>query len=165
MSRLITQQEIDFLGGPEAVATAPMSVLVCAPDIAHKVKRLGDYLKYSLRLPERLRALSIITVAQCYLPFDSAEIEKVFEIDKSGLSADAIAEIISGGIPTSLRADELLVYKFCMALMKTGRVDNNLFQSFVQEFGREKCLEVVGIAGFTKYILSVLNLEIESEDA
>ncbi|HSW17705.1 MAG TPA: carboxymuconolactone decarboxylase family protein, partial [Ramlibacter sp.] len=54
--------------------------------------------------------------------------------------------------------DEEMVYDYCSELMRTGRVSTANFERLFNRFGREICLELVGVCGYTTYLATILNV-------
>jgi 4-carboxymuconolactone decarboxylase len=139
----------------EAVSLAP---LIYSPEVAARVQLLGDELRFNLRVPERLRALAILVAAGRHRSDDVAHFARLDDIKQSGLATAKIAALSERRRPTDLKEDEALVYDFCTDLIMTGRVKSGTFDRAVNRFGREICLELVHVCGYTLFLVTVINV-------
>lgn len=136
----------------------PYLALLYAPEVAERMQRLDDELRFNLRLPERLRALATLAAAGRH---GKADIKPFAELDanrKSGLTAATFEALAEGRKPENMQEDEDVVYEIALQVTQTGHVKNALFDRAVQLLGREQCLEVVEVCGFTAFMSKVMNV-------
>ncbi len=138
--------------------SGPYLPLIYSPEVADRVHILGEYLRFKLRVPERLRALAVLAAAGRYRSADVRFFVHLDAIQQSGLAPAKIVALSEGCRPPDMKEDEALVYDYCTELMKTGRVKSATFERAVNLFGREICLELVKVCGYTAFLTTVLNV-------
>lgn len=134
------------------------SALLYSPEVAERVQLLSEELRVNLRVPERLRALAVLVTAGRHRSADTVPFVRQDDVQQSGLAAATITALSEGRRPTDLKDDEALVYNFCTELMQTGRVRNVTFEALASRVGREICLELVHVCGYTAFLTTVLNV-------
>lgn len=140
------------------VPAGHLAALLYAPDVAEKVQLLGEFLRCGLRLPERLRILAFLVSAGRHRSADLAQFIPLDAVQHSGLSAATLAAFSEGRRPENLKEDEQLVYDYSSQVIQTGRVKSATFDRAMAKFGREVCLELVEVCGFTAFLMSILQV-------
>jgi 4-carboxymuconolactone decarboxylase len=143
--------------GPRGGVRGPFPALLRLPDLAERVRALGDYVRFEGTLPQPLRELAILVVAR----FWSAQYEWYAHSRhavKAGLDASVPDAIAQGKRPQKLSADEALVYDFCTELMHARDVSDATFAAAVQRFGETTVLELVALAGYYGFVSLILNV-------
>jgi len=142
--------------GPRGGLRGPFHTLLRSPELADRVRHLGDYIRYEGIVPAPLRELAILLVARHW----SASYEwhaHRRHAATAGLDP-AIADAIEvGARPEKLSADEALVYEFVSELLSTGDVSDPTFDAAKARFGERMLVELVGTAGYYSFIALVLN--------
>ena len=137
--------------------SGPYVSLFYSPDTAALVQRLDEYLRYGLRMPERLRILAVLVAAGQFSGEDILSFLQIEAPADCGLSADVVNAIKNHDQPTDLKEDEALVYEFVSELANSGRVNDLLFERARAMFDREVCLELVKVSGFAIFIRNTMN--------
>ncbi len=132
--------------------------LLHSPEVAERVGLLAEHLRHGLRVPERLRALATLVSAGHYRSADLAPFLGLEEVRDSGLAQAKIAALAEGRRPSDLKEDEELVFDYCTELAATGRVRGATFDRLTAQVGREICLELVAVCGYTRFLTNVLNV-------
>jgi 4-carboxymuconolactone decarboxylase len=57
-----------------------------------------------------------------------------------------------------MKDDEEMVYDYCTELTTMGRVRSATFERMVNRFGREICLELVEVCGYTLLLTTIVNV-------
>jgi 4-carboxymuconolactone decarboxylase len=136
----------------------PYLALIQAPEVAVRVQRLDDHLRFNLRLPERLRVVAMLVSAGRHRAEDIQPFAALDATQHSGLAADTLAALSAGHKPADMQADEAVVYEFASQVIRTGHVTSELFDRAEKLLGKEKCLEVVEVCGFTAFMSKVINV-------
>ena len=108
--------------GPRGGLRGPFPALLRLPELADRVRLLGDYVRFEGTLPGNLRELAILVVAR----FWSARYEWYAHSQhavKAGVDPSVPAAIAKGERPPRLSADEALVYDVCVELLHDRDVD------------------------------------------
>src|SRR5512134_2773877 len=89
-----------IVSGPRKGAAGPFNALLRSPDVADRVQKVGEYVRFQSTIPARL----------------------------DGAIIDAIAE---GRRPSTMSADERVVYDFCSELFRDKAVSDATFKAAV----------------------------------
>jgi 4-carboxymuconolactone decarboxylase len=143
--------------GPRGGVRGPFHALLRSPELADRVRRLGDYVRFESALDPVLRELVILLVAR----FWSAHYEwyahrkAAIELGMSPALPDAIGK---GLRPASLSPDETLIYEFCTQLLNEKDVADDTYQAVRERFGEVAIVEMVATAGYYGFVSLILNV-------
>jgi 4-carboxymuconolactone decarboxylase len=151
VAEAISNRRADAFSGPSVP-------LIYSPEVADRVQLLGEHLRFNLRVPERLRVLAVLVAAGRYRSDDLAYFVRLDATKQSGLADAKIAALSEGRRPADMKEDEEIVYDYCTELARTGRVRSATFDRAVKRFGREICLELVKVCGYTLFLTALLNV-------
>jgi 4-carboxymuconolactone decarboxylase len=143
--------------GPRGGVRGPFNALLRSPELADRVQRVGEYLRFGTSLPARLNELAILINAR----FWGSKYEWYAHrplAEKGGL-APAIADALARNRrPEGMQPDETLVYEFCTALHTTHAVDDALFDRAVAALGERGVMDLIGVSGYYTLVSMVLNV-------
>ena len=146
-----------IVGGPRGGARGPFNALLRSPDLADRVQKLGEYVRFKTSLAARLNELAILINARFWESKYEWHAHRILAL-KAGLD-EAIADAIARKErPATMKADETLVYDFCTALHHRHFVDPALFQRAVAMFGEAGVMDLVGVSGYYTLVSMVLNV-------
>ncbi len=134
----------------------PFQLLVRAPDICEHASQLGEHLRWSTSLPDRLSELAIITTAR----FWRAQYEWYAHAplaEKGGVPRAAIEALRRGEAPSFAQPDEALVHRICTELFRTQRLSDATFAEATATLGETGLVEVIAIVGYYTLIGNILN--------
>ena len=143
--------------GPRGGVRGPFPALLRIPELADRVRLLGDYVRFETSLPAPLRELAILVVAR----FWSAQYEWYAHRQhavKAGLDPSVPEAIAQGQRPPRLADDEALVYDLCTELLYQRDVSDRTFAAAVARFGETTVLELVGLAAYYGFVSLILNV-------
>jgi 4-carboxymuconolactone decarboxylase len=143
--------------GPRGGLRGPFPALLRLPELADRVRVLGDYVRFEGTLPGNLRELAILVVAR----FWSAQYEWYAHSQhavKAGVDPSVPAAIAKGERPPRLSADEALVFDVCSELLNDRDVSDKTFAAAVTRFGESTVLELVSLAAYYGFVSLILNL-------
>jgi 4-carboxymuconolactone decarboxylase len=144
-------------GGPRGGVRGPFNALLRSPELADRVQKVGEYLRFSSSLPPRLSELAILVNAR----FWGSKYEWYAHrplAEKAGLAAAIADAIARNARPTSMQADETIVYEFCTALHTTHAVDDALFERALEVLGERGVIDLIGVSGYYTLVSMVLNV-------
>ena len=143
--------------GARGGVRGPFPALLRIPELADRVRVLGDYVRFENSLPAPLRELAILVVAR----FWSAQYEWYAHRQhavKAGLDPSVPEAIAQGQRPPRLADDEALVYDLCTELLYQRDVSDPTFAAAVARFGETTVLELVGLAAYYGFVSLILNV-------
>jgi 4-carboxymuconolactone decarboxylase len=135
----------------------PFLPLVYVPQILDRLQFLGEHCRFNTSFTAKLRELAIIITARHV----SAQLEfyvHAMEAREFGLDDSVIDAIIERRQPEIMDADEALIYHFCTALHKEGRVNDELFARFEERFGKGVAIDVILTCGYYGTLGLVINV-------
>jgi 4-carboxymuconolactone decarboxylase len=144
-------------GGPRGGVRGPFNALLRSPELADRVQKVGEYLRFNSALPPRLNELAILINAR----FWGSKYEWYAHrplAEKGGLAPAIADDIARSARPTSMQADETIVYEFCTALHTTHGVDDGLFKRAVDALGEGGVIDLIGVSGYYTLVSMVLNV-------
>ncbi len=147
-----------IVAGPRGGARGPFNALLRSPDLADRVQRVGEYVRFGSSLPARLNELAILVVARYW----SAQYEwyahrrLALEAGLDVRIADAIARRER---PAAMQADEAAVYDFCTELHEKKSVGDAAYAVALAQFGEQGVVDLIGVSGYYTLVSMVLNVE------
>ena len=127
-----------------------------SPELADRVRQLGDYVRFENSLPAALREFVVLLVAR----FWSAQYEwnAHQKIAREAGVNDAVLEAIGEGRrPPGMSADESLVHDFVTELLVDKDVSDPTYEAAVARFGERTTLDIIATAGYFGFVSLVLN--------
>lgn len=147
-----------IVAGPRGGARGPFNALLRSPDLADRVQRVGEYIRFRSSLPARLNELAILVVARYW----SAQYEWYAHRElalAAGLDARIADEIAAGGRPADMQEDEAVVFDFCSELNRNKSVSDATYKAAVERFGEAGVIDLIGACGYYTMVSMVLNVD------
>jgi 4-carboxymuconolactone decarboxylase len=144
-------------GGPRGGVRGPFNALLRSPELADRVQKVGEYLRFESSLPARLNELAILINAH----FWGSKYEWYAHrplAEKGGLAPAIADDVARNTRPSSMQPDEAVVYDFCTALHTTHAVDDALFARAVATVGERGVIDLIGVSGYYTLVSMVLNV-------
>jgi 4-carboxymuconolactone decarboxylase len=141
--------------GPRGGLRGPFHALLRSPELADRVRHLGDYVRFESTVPAALRELAILLVAR----FWSAHYEwNAHRKHAAAAGLDpSIADAIEVGKRPKLSADETLVYDLVTELLRDKDISDATFAAAMARFGEQTVIDLIGTAGYYGFVSLVLN--------
>ena len=111
-------------GGPRGGVRGPFNALLRSPELADRVQKVGEYLRFDSSLPPRLNELAILVNAR----FWGSKYEWYAHrplAEKAGLAPAIADDLARNARPSQMQHEETVVYDFCTALHTTHAVRNH----------------------------------------
>jgi len=136
----------------------PFKALLRSPEIADRVQKVGEFVRFHSSIEPRLNELAIILCARKWTAQYEWFAHRKLAID-AGLRP-AIAEAIAEGKrPADLAEDEAAVYDFAHQLLHTGQVSDDAFAGVKGRFGEQGVIDLIGAVGYYTTVSFVLNVD------
>jgi len=143
--------------GPRGGIRGPFAVLLRSPELADRVQKLGEHLRFHSSLPARLNEFAIIINARFWESKYEWFAHRPLAV-KAGL-AEAIADAVAKGQrPDGMKEDEALVYDFCTTLHRRHLVDDPVFERAKALLGEQGVVDLIGVSGYYTLVSMVLNV-------
>ena len=147
-----------IVSGPRGGARGPFNALLRSPDLADKVQRVGEYVRFKSSLPARLNELAIIIVARHWSAQYEWYAHKKLAL-AAGLDAQIADAIAEGKRPAKMQDDEAAVYDFCTELHQTKSVSDATYKAALDKFGERGVMDLIGASGYYTMVSMVLNVD------
>lgn len=146
-----------ILGGPRGSLRGPFRALLRSPDLADRVQRLGEYVRFGGALPAKLTELAILLTARRWTAQFEWYAHRRLAL-AAGLSPAVADRIAEGARPEGMSTDEALVHDAARALLDEGQLSDALFDALAARFGERGVVDLVGTVGYYTLISFVLNV-------
>lgn len=147
-----------IMAGPRGGMRGPFKALLRSPDLADKVQRVGEYVRFRTSLHQRLSELGILMVGRYW----SAQYEFYAHrqlAEKAGLSPSICDAIAEGRRPGTMDDEERVVWEFANELLQTKEVSDTAFAGVKEKFGEQGVIDLVGSMGYYTIVSMVLNVD------
>jgi 4-carboxymuconolactone decarboxylase len=147
-----------IISGPRGGARGPFNALLRSPDLADRVQRVGEYVRFKSSLPARLNELAILVVARYW----SAQYEWYAHRElamKAGLDPKIANAIAERKRPPDMKDDEAAVYDFCTELHEKKSVGDVAYANALKLFGEQGVIDLIGASGYYTMVSMVLNVD------
>jgi 4-carboxymuconolactone decarboxylase len=151
------------VGSPAAAAGAtslssPFNVWNRRPELADRLQRVGEYIRFKSSLPARLNEFAILVCAREW----SAQYEWFahHRLAMAGGLNPAVAEdLAQGRVPANMKPDEQVVYDFTTELHRTHGVSDTTYKRAVDAFGEQGVADLIGVSGY--YVLVAMTVNVD----
>ena len=152
------QREVaaEISAGPRGEVRGPFIALLHNPELARRVQKLGEHLRWEGKLPPRLKELAVLVTARRWICQHEWVMHSKLALS-GGLAPELVEAIRQGKEPHGMSEEERAVYTFCREAHATGRVGEEAFQSIQNRFGLDGALELLALNGYYTLMAMVLN--------
>ncbi|MGH8723807.1 MAG: carboxymuconolactone decarboxylase family protein [Burkholderiales bacterium] len=152
------QREVaaEIAAGRRGEVRGPFIALLHNPELARRVQKLGEYLRWEGKLPSYLKELAVLVTARRWTCQHEWLMHSKLALE-AGLAASVIDAICEGTEPAGMSEDEKVVYAFCREAHATGRVGDAAFAAVAERFGLDGALELLALNGYYTLMAMVLN--------
>ena len=141
---------------PRGSVRGPYVPLIYSPELADRMRHLGDFIRFEGVLPPRLREIVIYTVARHW------SVEFMFAVHRQmaaefGIEPAIVDAIAHGRRPLTLSPPEEAAYDAARDLLRTARIGDATFAALRQHFDERGVIELVAFVGYYTSLAMVLN--------
>ena len=143
--------------GPRGGLRGPFQAWLRSPELADRLQKVGEYLRFSSSVPRRLNELAILITARAW----DAQFEWYAHHRlalEAGLDPAVAADIAEGRRPASMRDDEAVVYDFCTELRATRRVGDATLAATLALLGEQGVIDLIGVSGYYDTVSMTLHV-------
>jgi 4-carboxymuconolactone decarboxylase len=146
----------EITAGPRGEVRGPFIALIYNPELARRLQKLGEHLRWQGKLPPKLKELAILVTARRWTCQHEWVMHSKLALE-AGLAAGVVQAIRDGKEPPRLSEEEKAVYSFCREVHATGRAGDESFKEIQNRFGLDGALELIGLNGYYTLMAMVLN--------
>jgi 4-carboxymuconolactone decarboxylase len=146
-----------IMSGPRGRMSGPFNAWLRSPELADRLQKVGEYVRFNTSLDKRLNEMAIIMTAQYwgsqYEWFAHAPLAI-----KAGLDPETIAALGAGKKPEKMKDDEAIVWEFTTQLRRDHGVDDAIYAKAVDKFGEPGVMDLVAVNGYYDVVSMTLNV-------
>lgn len=146
-----------IMSGPRKSLSGPFNAWLRSPELADRLQKVGEYLRFNTSLDKRLNEMAIIMTAQHW----GAQYEWFAHAPlalKAGLDPSIVKAIGAGRKPETMKDDEAIVWEFTTQLHRDHSVDDAIYARAVQSFGEQGVMDLIAVNGYYDLVSMTLNV-------
>jgi 4-carboxymuconolactone decarboxylase len=146
-----------IMSGPRGRMSGPFNAWLRSPELADRLQKVGEYVRFNTSLDKRLNEMAIIMTAQYW----GAQYEWYAHAPlaiKAGLDPETIAALGAGKKPEKMKDDEAIVWEFTTQLRRDHGVDDAIYAKAVDKFGEPGVMDLVAVNGYYDVVSMTLNV-------
>src|ERR1700679_238437 len=133
--------------GPRGGLRGPFQAWLRSPELAQRLQKVGEYLRFSSSVPRRLNELAILMTARAW----DAQFEWYAHhrlAMEAGLDPAVAGDLAEGRPPNRLQADGALGYEICTDLRATRRVGDTTLAAAQALLGEAGVIDLIAVSGY-----------------
>ena len=123
-----------IMSGPRGRMSGPFNAWLRSPVLADRLQKVGEYVRFNTSLDKRINEMAILMTAQAWGAQYEWYAHKRLALT-AGVSQATVDSIAAGTRPTSMTADEVIVYNFCTELLNSKNVSDAAFAATKNRLG------------------------------
>ncbi|MSQ55352.1 MAG: carboxymuconolactone decarboxylase family protein [Betaproteobacteria bacterium] len=147
-----------IVSGPRGDVRGPFNALLRSPELADRVQKVGEYIRFGSSLPAKLNELAILVTARYWSAQYEWYAHHQFAL-KAGLDSRLAADIAEGRRPLVMSKEEAAVHDFCRELHQSKQVGDETYAAALACFGEQGVIDLIGACGYYTLVSMVLNVD------
>jgi 4-carboxymuconolactone decarboxylase len=146
-----------IVSGPRKALSGPFNAWLRSPELADRLQRVGEYVRFNTSLDHRLNEFAILITGQfwgCQYEWYAHHPLAI----KAGLKPEVAAELAQGRRPAGMQEDEAIVYDFSTQLHRNKNVDDATYQAAVAKLGEQGVMDLIAVNGYYGLVAMTLNV-------
>ena len=147
----------DIMAGPRGGLRGPFNAWLRSPELADRLQKVGEYIRFNTSLDKRVNELAILMTAQAW----GSQYEWYAHAPlalKAGLDPAIVAAIGAGKKPENMKDDEAIVWEFTTQLRRDHSVDDAIYAKAVEKFGEQGVMDLIAVNGYYDVVSMTLNV-------
>ena len=146
-----------ILSGPRKSIGGPFNALLRSPELADRLQKVGEYVRFNSSLDRRVNEMAILMTAQAWGSQYEWYAHAPLAI-KAGLDPAIVAAIGVGRKPDTMKDDEAIVWEFSTQLRRDHGVDDVIYAKALEKFGEQGIMDLVAVNGYYDVVSMTLNV-------
>jgi len=146
-----------IMSGPRKSLSGPFNAWLRSPELADRLQKVGEYLRFNTSLPHRLNEFAILITGREW----NSQYEWFAHYPlaiKAGLDPQVAADVAAGRRPEGMKDDERIVYDFSTELRRTKTVSDTTYKAAVDAFGEQGVMDLIAVNGYYDLVSMTLNV-------
>jgi 4-carboxymuconolactone decarboxylase len=146
-----------IMSGPRKGMSGPFNAWLRSPELADRLQKVGEYVRFNTSLDKRLNEMAIIMTAQYWGSQYEWYAHAPLAI-KAGLDPEIVAALGAGRKPDKMKDDEAIVWEFTTQLRRDHGVDDAIYAKAVETFGENGVMDLIAVNGYYDVVSMTLNV-------
>jgi 4-carboxymuconolactone decarboxylase len=146
-----------IMSGPRKGMSGPFNAWLRSPELADRLQKVGEYVRFNTSLDKRLNEMAIIMTAQYWGSQYEWYAHAPLAI-KAGLDPEIVAALGAGRKPEKMKDDEAIVWEFTIQLRRDHGVDDAIYAKAVETFGENGVMDLIAVNGYYDVVSMTLNV-------
>src|SRR5262245_39224218 len=147
-----------LVSGERRGAGGPFNVLLRSPEVGDLVQQFGAQMRFHSSLPRKLNEMAIIITARHWTAQYEWNAHRAAAA-QAGLSEPIIQGIAAGKPPSSMDADETIIYNFATELLNSKQVSDPVFKAVKDKFEERGVVDLINVMGYYQLVSMLLNVD------
>lgn len=147
----------EIAAGPRGEIRGPFLALIYSPELASRVQKLGEYLRFESAFSASLTEIAVLMTARKY---DSANVwhsHRALAL-KAGLNPEIIAAVADRRRPEIMSGEESDIFDFADELLQTGQVTDVTFRRVTMRWVECGAADLIVLIGYYVTLCHVYNV-------
>ena len=147
----------DIMAGPRGGLRGPFNAWLRSPELADRLQKVGEYVRFNTSLDKRLNEMAILMTAQHW----GSQYEWYAHAPlalKAGLDPAIVNALGEGRKPDAMKEDEAIVWEFTTQLRRAHNVDDAIYARAVEKFGENGIVDLIAVNGYYDVVSMTLNV-------
>ena len=146
-----------IMSGPRKRLSGPFNAWLRSPELADRLQKVGEYLRFNTSLDKRVNEMAIIMTAQHWGSQYEWSAHAPLAL-KAGLDPSVVAAIGAGRKPETMKGDEAIVWEFTTQLRRDHGVDDAIYAKAIDAFGEQGVMDLIAVNGYYDVVSMTLNV-------
>jgi len=147
----------ELAAGPRGAFRGPFVPLVRSPELMSRLQKVGEYLRYSNSLPQKLVEMTVLMTARRWTQQYEWNAHYPLAL-KAGLKKDVADAIAEGRHPSGMVEDEEIAYNFTTELNQNGTVSDPTYARAVSTFKEQGVIDLIALNGYYSLLGMVMGV-------
>jgi 4-carboxymuconolactone decarboxylase len=143
--------------GPRGGLRGPFQAWLRSPELADRLQKVGEHLRFHSSVPRRLNELAILITARAWDAQFEWYAHHRMAMD-AGLEPAVAADIAEGRRPAAMQPDEAVVYDFCTELRANRNVSDATLARALALLGEQGVIDLIAVNGYYDTVSMTLNV-------
>ena len=146
-----------IVSGPRGGMRGPFNSWLRSPELADRLQKVGEYVRFNTSLDKRLNEMAILMTAQHW----GSQYEWYAHAPlalKAGLDPAIVNALGEGRKPDAMKEDEAIVWEFTTQLRRARNVDDAIYARAVEKFGENGIVDLIAVNGYYDVVSMTLNI-------
>lgn len=147
----------EIISGPRKSLGGPFNAWLRSPEMADRMQKLGEQIRFHSSLPRKLNEFAILITARAW----NAKYEWYAHYPlavQAGLAPSIAADLAQGRRPDEMSPDEAAVYAFATELRRDRKVSDATFAAAQRLLGDQGVIDLIAVSGYYDMVSMTLNV-------